>query len=227
MPWLVDDCIQSMGETDIPVLIVDNSEDREIMRSLAGSIPDNVSINYYGTNLGIAAGWNKGLEESADQTLIVSQTVRFAPAEHPRRKNGWGLGRVAEIIENHASPHGMTFGDQGYHLISIGKKTVEEIGYFDENFLAYGEDDDYGHRMNLAGISLPDYSRFGDINDFHSIAFAVQKRIPKSVEAMTKNRSRIRDYYTHKWGEPHPGSFKTPFNNPDNPLSYWPEVQHG
>lgn len=226
--WMLEDCIQSMGDTDVPVLVVDNSKDGEA-KGRQESFPSNVRVDAYRTNLGIAASWNKGLERSgAYQTLIVSQTVRFAPAELNRRvkKLPWGLDYIAEAIKKNSDEYGLTFGDQGYHCVSIGRKTVEEIGLFDENFLAYGEDDDYRHRMDLAGIKVPDIDpvKLG----IHSIAFAVQKRVPEID--LGARQSRVNNWYDFKWcssPDKYPGDYKTPFGNPDKPLSYWPEVRHG
>lgn len=227
--WVLDDCIESMGDTDVPVLVVDNSPDGDAAKYQDGGYPDNVSVrSNNGTNIGIAASWNEGLNEGADQTLIVSQTVRFAPAEHPRRKKGWGLGRVADAIDKHASEYGLTFGDQGYHLISIGRKTVDEIGLFDENFVYTGEDDDYHHRLGLAGIKLPDTDP--EALGAYSIGFAIQKRIPGVSDEVLARHGRIKHYYHFKWCSSHdkyPGDYKTPFGNPNNPMSYWPEVKHG
>lgn len=224
MPWALEDCIESMGKTDVPVLVVDNSTDKDAQRL---ALPGNVEIEMPRGNAGISAGWNMGLDKGADQTLIVSQWVRFAPMEYPRREGiAWGMDNLAGIIKKHANEYGLTFGDQGYHLICIGRETVKQIGRFDENFLAYGEDDDYHHRMDLAGIRLPD---FGDYkkSGVYSIAFGAQKRNGgESID--TCHQSRIKEYYDFKWcssADKHPGDYKTPFNNPDVGLGYWPEVR--
>lgn len=221
LPWCVEDCIESMGETDIPVLVVDNSEDQEISKYADGKFPKNVSVVNQGGNIGIAASWNLGLNCGKEHTLICSQTVRFAHAEYPRRTGEWGIEPIANAIKSRSNEYGLTFGDQGFHLISIRSKTVDEIGEFDENFIAYGEDDDYGHRMNLAGIS---FGSVQDISGFWSIGYGIQKRMNDTIKRMNINKSRMTDYYTHKWGDPHPGTFNTPFNNPNNGLDYWPEV---
>lgn len=221
--WCLQDCIESFGDSDIPVTIVDNSPTEE---AIAHDWPSNVDAASYGANLGIAASWNVGLKVDADQTIIMSQTVRLAPAELSRRKEPWGLGHLAKGIEKYGNEYGLTFGDQGYHLVSIGRKTVEEIGLFDENFMAYGEDDDYRHRMDLAGITMPDWGDYEE-SGAYSIAFAIQKRIKHADESMVRGQHRIRDYYSFKWGLPHPGSYEHPFNDTTKGLDFWPEVRHG
>lgn len=220
--WVLDDCIKSFGDSSVPVLIVDNSKDRE---AATAEWPDNVEVHDNGgINKGIAAGWNNGLDKGADQTLVMSQTVRLAPAELNRREEPWGLDFLAEGIKKHASEYGLTFGDQGFHLMSIGRKTVEKIGRFDENFYAYGEDDDYGHRMNMAKIHFPDWGDYKETG-VHSIAFSIQKKIPSAVEIMQSGQSRIKEYYDFKWGAPHPGTYDHPFNDHTKGLDFWPEVR--
>lgn len=185
-------------------------------------------------NCGVAESWNRGLKQGADQTLICSQMVRFAPADLSRRPERWGLDFVAENIERYANPYGMTFGDQGFHLISIGRKTVNTIGLFDENFLAYGEDDDYSHRLSLAGIRMGGWGNNADGSfdkawleaGIFSIAYGALNR---GGVINTGKAGRMLDYYSHKWCSPgtkYPGDYKTPFNNPDAGLDYWPKVKY-
>lgn len=136
-PWALVDCIESMGRTDVPVLVVDNSKDSE-----AASLPlpwkwqgGNVSYTAMSRNIGIAAAWNLGIDRGADQTLICSQWVRFAPAEFPRRELApWGMDHIARGIEEHGTEYGCTLAEQGFHLISVGRALVDRIGVFDENF---------------------------------------------------------------------------------------------
>lgn len=227
--WALNDCIQSFGDSDVPVLVVDNSPYGDAAKFADGGFPENVTVRHHnGVNLGVSASWNMGLDEEADQTLIMSQMVRLAPAELSRRTGEWGLDFLAKGIKQRASEYGLTFGDQGFHLISVGRKTVEEVGRFDENFLYTGEDDDYRHRTNLAGIEMPDWGDWKE-SGVHSIAFSIQKRIKSVDKQISGRQARTLDWYNFKWGctkETHPGVFKTPFGNPNNPLSYWPEVNH-
>src|ERR1035441_2217512 len=144
--WALQDMLVSFGESDIPVLIIDNSPDSDLTPR-PWYMPPNVTIETFPQNIGVSASWNKGLAKSADQTLIVSQWVRFSPAEFQQRPLSWGLNHVARMMGAFANEYGMTFGDQGYHCISIGRETVNRIGYFDENFKVFGNDDDDSHRI--------------------------------------------------------------------------------
>jgi hypothetical protein len=224
--WCLEDMLESFGQSDIPILIVDNSPNHDLSQPKF-TIPPNVTIQPTRHNIGVAASWNLGLRLEADQTVICSQWVRFAPSEIEQRPANWGLNHVARIMNENPNEWGYNFGDQGFHLISIGRKTVETIGYFDENFNpCFGEDDDFMFRMQLADPPImmggfPNWSALG----IHSIAFSVHKR-----DGTVNIDTRALDYYSHKWCsvfKDYPGNFTRPFNNPSNPLAYWPEVRGG
>lgn len=223
-PWCLQDMLESFGESDVPVLIVDNSPNSEA-KNIPGTDAPNVEIVERPKNIGSSAAWNIGLNKGADQTLIISQWVRFSPMEHSRRPASWGLNHIAKGIKEKASPYGLTFGDQGYHLISIGRKTVEAIGLFDENYRCYGNDDDYVHRMDLADIKkhFPDWGDWRD-SGAYSVAFGAQKRGGYDGNLNFKANE---NYYDRKWTSvpgQYPGDYKHPFNDPTKGLDYWPEV---
>lgn len=221
--WALEDCIESMGKTSVPVLVVDNSEAKDAHTL---NLPDNVEVYAPKGNIGISSSWNLGLDRGADQTLICSQWVRFAPAEYPRRdRMEWGLDHIARGLARHATPYGCTLAEQGFHLISVGRALVDRIGLFDETLLAYGEDDDYRRRMDLAGLG----GSMGSIIDpgVFSIGYGIAKRTPGAIDT-SGQRLDSGAYWRLKWGtsgSDQPGGYPTPFGNPDHPLSYWPAVR--
>lgn len=222
MEWCLEDCLESFGESDVPILVVDNSLDGSRAFDQTYHLRtrlSNLNVKWVVGNIGIAGAWNEGLALGADQTLICSQFVRLAPAEFPRRVGLWGLDHVAQGIRKNANEYGCTFDEQGFHFISIGRTLVDTIGTFDENFL-YGEDDDFRHRMVLAGDL-----KMGALNGsgVFSIGYGIQKR----AGTVQPGWHRIRSYWRHKWGSDGGGiiNYTTPFGNPDYPLSYWPAVR--
>ena len=217
-PWCLEDLLESFGASNVPVLVVDNSSESYCSDPRI-PFPGNVEIVSHPENIGASAAWNLGLERGADQTLIVSQWVRFSPMEHSRRPASWGLNHIARGIEQRANAYGLTFGDQGYHLVCVGRRCVETIGTFDANLYFYGNDDDYIRRQDLAGFrhAIPDWGSSGA----YSVTFGANKRGAHPVDA---ERTKVAsDYYRRKWG-PSFYDYTRPFNNPDNRLSYWPPV---
>lgn len=222
--WALEDCIESHGNSRVPVLIVDNS----LTQDAAGrEWPDNVRVAAQRSNIGIAASWNLGLAEGAEQTIVMSQWVRLAPAEYPRRTEPWGLDYLAAGTVRHATRYGCTFAEQGFHLISIGRALVEAIGLFDEALFAYGEDDDYRHRMDLADLGGAMGSWPSPAHVF-SIGYGIAKRTPGAIDRSREDSMTSGVYWQLKWGttgSDQPGGYRTPFGNPDHPLSFWPVVR--
>lgn len=97
-----------------------------------------------------------------------------------------------------------------FSCFMLSKKTIDEIGYFDENFYpAYFEDNDYHYRINLKGLRGVKINR--------SLYFHYGSRTLKGGPDIKKlcNAGYVanREYYIRKWGgEPGNESFLTPFN---------------
>lgn len=190
MKWCLEDVIESCGDTDIPILIIDNSPESDTDSPRFQNLPSNVTIEKFPENIGVSAAWNRGLRLGHDYTLICSQMVRFASMDIQRRKEPYGLNIVARYIEDYGDEYGLNFGDQGFHLICIGKATVDKVGLFDENIFSYGNDDDYWRRMQLAGIEFKGLPG-EQLKEIYSIGWAAHNRegtIPPPTE----------DYYSRK-----------------------------
>lgn len=101
---------------------------------------------------------------------------------------------------------------------------VQEVGLFDENiYPCYFEDTDYVYRVNLAGSSpqgVPDIE-IGHGSD----AIRGNVTTHTNLDHKFKNEvtySQNRDYYERKWGGvPGEEKYRTPFNIPGCPISYW------
>ncbi len=100
-----------------------------------------------------------------------------------------------------------------FTLFSINKSTVEKVGYFDETIspnYAYFEDNDFGRRMNLAGLK-----RF----DVPTSAFHVESGTIKSYTSEEQRQHAhkfdlARENYIKKWGgKPTEEKWDKPFNN--------------
>lgn len=177
---------------------------------------------FFNENIGVARSWNIGVEkvidEKLDYLIILSASIRF--------KNGMD-DLISELDK------GYNYGletQHGWHLICLSRKTLESVGYFDENFYpAYWEDSDYIRRMEIIGIHDP---------------MNAEKQIPKFQVGATcvtdahalktgvkVNFVGCQDYFVEKWGATNEfGSqldrdkmYKTPFNNPENPIDYFPK----
>ncbi len=207
--WNIQQLLASIGNVDVPFLVVDNSPDRMVSKL---TVPAGVEVEFHPENLGTSASWNKALKRGAKWTLILSCSSRF----DERGLNGYL--REAECFSNDIMLSSVRNG----HAFVIGQEAVKRLGYFDENLWpAYCEDTDWHWRMHLHPIlgkcAWPSiyYEGCWFIGD------AVALR--SSTNPNLINGPKLLAYFASKWGAEHPlETFKTPFNNPDYPLSYWP-----
>lgn len=212
-PWSLHDLIEGLDpHGECPVLVVDNSPSSDTKNLYNGNQLDNYDIEYvyYPQNYGVAGSWNLGLDKGADYTIIISTSVRFSKP----------LREMLPMIAERARDSMAIF--EGYHFFAISRALINKIGTFDENFYpGYGEDADYGRRLDLAGIKPESFYDMGNT----SIGSGLQKRAGVAWDWDKINTGRMEDYLYHKWGGP-PYRYTTPFNNPENDLKYWPKVHH-
>lgn len=182
---------------------------------------DVFEVNNTVNNIGIMRAHNLGVDEmrrtDADWLIVVSAAIRFG-------KKG-GLDFLEALDKNPDANAVEAEGVFGWHLIAFHRKTIEAAGKWDANFSPYGFCDiDMSVRIQKAfGSDLPKWEKVPvDVKDTgmaHSIKLA-------NVKADASPRLL---YFVEKWGR-HPGAYKLgeydrPFNNPDNPIGYWPEYE--
>ena len=177
------------------------------------------------TNHGIMASHNMGLryalENGATWFTVCSAAIRFGEPG--------GLDWL-QALDDRPDDHVVEAADVfGWHLIAFKVDLLRYVGEWDENFTPYGFDDiDMSLRIQRArgmdGRMEQVWEKaFVDVNDEgmgHSIHLGGVVLPPEKVQWQI-------DYFTRKWGR-HPGdshilAFDTPFGDPNNPISYWPE----
>jgi hypothetical protein len=191
-------CINSMHpQMRLRTIVIDNTEDADHHKTLQDFNVRGEPMN----NLGVAGSWNHGCRlafaQGADFVTLCSASMRFGAT--PTQVGGLDLCRVADVaVDQKQWPWGFE-SMHGWHLFTLGRKTWETVGEFDEAFFpAYFEDNDYIWRMRVAGIleprgdyfargistSDPSYGRFtgdwqhrvdGDVTCDHFEDFSVRK----------------------------------------------------
>jgi hypothetical protein len=205
--WNIQQLIDNMGEIPVPFLLIDNSPEGDT-RSM--NIPKGIEVEYHPENLGTSMSWNLGLMRGAKWTLILSVSARFGDG---------GLTKYIDRAQHWANDFGF-LSPIGGHCHVIGRQMVREVGLFDGAiFPAYKEDSDLGYRLRLSldlEGAIPHFRPEG----LYIIGSAVtvrsapwlDQRIPERVE-----------YYERKWGASEGKEiYKTPFNDPNNSIAYWP-----
>lgn len=194
-------------------------------------------------NVGVMKSHNMGIDfmkdRGADWLIVISPAIRFG------EKGGLDFLQILEDHPNYHIIHGASANVEGgkqadpeggghnkvfgWHLMAINRIVFEAIGRYDENFTPYGFDDiDLSLRIRKQFLSQTKWDTFPcDVTDTrmgHSLHF-----VPEVV-GEADSGPRIA-YFVEKWGR-HPGAYQLgdyarPFNNPENPLSYWPPAPNG
>lgn len=222
LPALLEDiatpCIESLSpEVKKHTLLIDNSTSGFAHKF-------DIQSEHHPENLGVSRSWNIGarrvVKEKLDYLIMLSATMVFEEGMEDflaQLKHPWG-------VESRF----------GWHLVAMGRPTFERIGYFDENFYpAYYEDADFGHRLHLAGIQ----SAFWEEEDKRFPIVEVNARrqgiaLTLASGVLHIDFISIYQYFKQKWSyladfgnhEQREAMYKYPFNNPENPLSYWSEA---
>lgn len=167
---------------------------------------DNTKIN-----IGVSAAWNKGIdrmkERNADWLIILSATMRFG------KEGGMDLIRQLETTDLLVAEPEM---GHMWHLMSLSKQVVDRVGTFDENFFAYYEDTDYAQRIRYAFDHTLKWAKiFIDVSSMGNCHGQIFGRVKMSMD-------KQQQYYIKKWGGmPGQQTHLFPFNNPNNPQSFW------
>lgn len=181
------------------LIIIDNTEDGLVTATTLGRVRDGQML---GRNVGVAASWNLGMRQAfglgAEYVTICSTSLRFRDGAH-------GLCATADVAAERGQwPWGFE-SMNGWRCVTLTKRTVDEVGWFDEEFWpGYYEDNDYIHRLRLAGLFEPLGGDMGlrkipwvgaleadVVEDAHAI---------KHVDGLSVDFVALERYYVSKWG---------------------------
>jgi hypothetical protein len=106
----------------------------------------NVDVYTPGKNIGVAPAWNEALKRYSDMVLIANDDIFLAKDS------------IEKMVRAASTSDAAVIGcklELGFPLFIVKQTTVAKIGLFDEQFApAYGEDNDYVHRLELARLQL-------------------------------------------------------------------------
>jgi len=165
---VIHQCIKSLNQ-NIPIIVVEHSDNKKLKEDLENKY-NNLKCILAKSNLGMGAGNNIGikaadtdyvlllnpdvlLEDNAiEELFLASQNLNNFSMLAPLEKNFNNYGflnkeKTNKNLEN--SPFEVDFID-GFSML-INKKKFKEIGYFDENFFMYLENNDLCKRSRDKG----------------------------------------------------------------------------
>ncbi len=179
---------------------------------------DNTVVNKM-----VQPSWNIGVRKVIDQKLnwliLLSAAIRFG------EPGGMDFVKALEEHAGHTVLEAMPVF--GWHFIAFSRECLELVGEFDENFPIYFGDIDYSLRIqkayNVDGRQAQLWDKAEvDVQDM-GMAHGI-----KHAGIVDPAEPRI-EYFKRKWGI-HPGAYQleayaTPFDNPNNSISYWPKPE--
>ncbi len=206
-PDLLRRLLDSINEPTWEVMVIDNSDGREISEACAGF---DVTLVVPGANLGVAASWNHVIRTRPSEPWWA-----FANAD-----TELGRGDLRSLASEMAKGGPRWVGMNGdWRLMGLSAEAVEAVGMFDENYHPiYCEDADYEYRCRLAGV--PAYPIEGSAKHTGS---AVIRSEARYGEANARTYPANVAYFEAKWGGRLRGGerYTRPFDDPGRTLRDW------
>ncbi|MDC0231801.1 glycosyltransferase [Pelagibacteraceae bacterium] len=165
---VIHQCIKSLNQ-NIPIIVVEHSHNKKLKEDLEKKY-NNLKCILAKSNLGMGSGNNIGLkaadtdyvlllnpdvlleENTIEELFMASQNLNNFSMLAPLEKNFNNYGFLNKKITNknfEDFPFEVDFID-GFSML-INKKKFKEIGYFDENFFMYLENNDLCKRSRDKG----------------------------------------------------------------------------
>lgn len=196
----------------------------------------------------VACGWNEGIEllqEACDYVIVANNDIVFnknaidqlvAKAEENQDAIMWTASEHAnrgsvdnlkiEDLEDNQDEH------PHFSCFMINKKTIDTVGFFDENIeRAYFEDGDYHLRILLSGNVAYKFNR-SKFYHYGSRTIKSDSRLERQNKgSYNRNRKYLEkkwgiDFHGKGWSPPNKifdeeGLFKHPFNDESNDWRKW------
>jgi len=122
------------------VYVIDNGANQAALHDALSSSPVPTFVDEPGCNLGVAASWNRFINATEDDRIIVNDDVTFAP------------NSIERLV---ASPADLVWAKGlGFAYFVIRDACIQKIGLFDETIspgYGYYEDEDYLQRLDGRG----------------------------------------------------------------------------
>lgn len=192
----------------------------KLMKSVDFPVTPIVIPNWE-NNIGVAAAWNKGLEQALgeDAAIIVNDDVELHPGT---------IAKLVDALDEYDLISGVATPDpsrwaEDYEFPDFAcfavKPTdfIEKFGTFDENFYpAYFEDNDMVRRIKVGGGRQGIHMSAG----INHVGSATQNWGGSKVVS-DQQFELNRDYFVMKWGGmPHEEKFDKPFDGYMTDLTY-------
>lgn len=198
------------GKSECKTLIVDNGSTDGTHDWLKNEDKPHQVDDYIinGSNVGVAKAWNQilnwGLSHAdCEAIFILNNDIVLHPKSFDNMVSGFdkydsvsgvNIGNKTQQLKSWSFPTPRYNPAMNFSCFAVKPVVVKRIGFFDEGFkLAYFEDNDYHHRMNLDGVS-----NACDVHApfIHYGSRSIKEGGVKHEPHFTNNRN----YFRQKWG---------------------------
>lgn len=228
----------------------------QLMYSMIGTEVFPIVLNNWESNRGVAPSWNIGtkvafelgcshvlicnddtmlcdrgalrLAERLNKSAFLGEKVIMTTGR--QQKGNPQFDHTLAGLEKVRVPEGYTGEVEGdspdFSCFMINQRTIDEVGWFDENFRpGYFEDNDYHYRIHLAGFIT---ANMADVPHYHVGSQTQLNPANKAPVVTAKAFDLNRRYYVQKWGgTPGQETFTTPFNQKQSIKDWFPEDRQG
>lgn len=152
-------------------------------------------------NKGVAGSCNEALRQAQEWWLHSNDDVEWAPDVLEKLSAAAEADQKAHAPQNQSLMFLPDYGvGSAFTLFLMHKSIVDVIGWWDESFFPiYFEDNDFGYRMNLAGVKR----RVVEACQYtHHTSSTVRSLDPEAQQAHHRNFEKLKAYYSQKWGGP-------------------------
>lgn len=201
------------------VIIIDNGQRLQTyLKNEIIQVYPTADIYQPSVNLGVAGSCNQAMRMSRDWWFHCNDDVELAPDLIQKMMNQIAKDYNVSCYEGMPDTGGaplMYIPDYGvgsaFSVFMMNRNVGTMIGEWDENFYPiYFEDNDYGYRMNLAGIKRKVVTGCTYVHHTSSTIAALNEDDQKKHH---DNFRRLEQYYSQKWGGgPGNEKFSKPFD---------------
>jgi hypothetical protein len=224
---LLAECLRRIDVPAQVYIVNNNSVDVDFQTDLARlAVQYSLQVFQAPRNLGVAASWNHLLRTAQklgfDRTFVTANDFHLGPGT---------LGNFVTVVRS-LSGFDLFLGD-GFNLFSLSPRTVEKVGWFDENFYpAYFEDNDYVYRCRLAKARILEFHEHEQQVAGQTIPALVFHHVGSQTVRSDEGYGKAnnwtfpewnRTHYKMKWGGvPGHETFKSPYGKPNRDWRWWP-----
>jgi len=162
------------------------------------------------TRVSLSQAWNQGLKKALEDlefkyAYVINNDIVFEPicldrlVQFASSHKEYGVVSGLNTRDFQKQPNKIGDGPVDFSAFLVTRGCLEKVGLFDEGFVgAYFEDNDYHHRVILAGFKT---CIVCDAGFYHHGSRTIKEGLnPVELKQLQANYERNKAYFKQKWG---------------------------